>query len=233
MVPYYGDFAEDDTVLIPFNTFSSDDPSASVTITDLADADIKVHKDGSTTEIATDGATVAIDFDSRTGAHLITIDTSVHADYSTGSEYGVLIEGTTVDGGTVTAWVGTFSIERAGGALALLKNATYGLSALESLIDDIGAAGAGLTAIPWNSDWDAEVQSEVADALDAAMPATPTANSLNERVLFTKYAVVNKQTITEASGNTTIYKDNDSDAYCTVAAAYSSDSTTTTRKRLE
>jgi len=31
--------------------------------------------------------------------------------------------------------------------------------------DDIGAAGAGLTAIPWNSDWDAEVQSEVNDEL--------------------------------------------------------------------
>ena len=63
MISYYGDFAEDSTVLIPFNTFSSDDPSASVTITNLAAADIKVHKDGSTTEIATDGATVAIDSD--------------------------------------------------------------------------------------------------------------------------------------------------------------------------
>jgi len=29
----------------------------------------------------------------------------------------------------------------------------------------IGALGAGLTAIPWNSDWDTEVQSECADAL--------------------------------------------------------------------
>ena len=26
MVAYYGDFAEDDTVNIPFNTFTSDDP---------------------------------------------------------------------------------------------------------------------------------------------------------------------------------------------------------------
>ena len=121
MVPYYGDFAEDDTVNIPFNTFTSDDPSASCTITDLADADIKVHKDGSTDEIATDGATVAINFDGVTGNHLITIDTSVHADYATGSEYQVRIEGTTVDGATINAWVGAFSIERAGGTIALLK----------------------------------------------------------------------------------------------------------------
>ncbi|MCP4596902.1 hypothetical protein, partial [Neptuniibacter sp.] len=68
-----------------------------------------------------DGATVAINFDSRTGAHLITIDTSAHSDYSTGSEYAVLVEGTTVDSGTITAWVGAFSIERAGGALAIAK----------------------------------------------------------------------------------------------------------------
>lgn len=121
MVPYYGDFAEDDTVNIPFNTFTSDDPSASVTITNLADADIKVHKDGSTDEIATDGATVAINFDGVTGNHLITIDTSVDAAYATGSEYQVRIEGTTVDGATINAWVGAFSIERAGGTIALLK----------------------------------------------------------------------------------------------------------------
>ena len=32
---------------------------------------------------------------------------------------------------------------------------------------EIGSAGAGLTGIPWNSSWDAEVQSECADALTA------------------------------------------------------------------
>jgi hypothetical protein len=113
MPEYYGDFSEDETVYIPFNTFSSDDPSASVTITDLADADVKVHKDGGTTAIATDGATVAINFPSAgvAGNHLITIDTSVHADYATGSDYLVRIEGTTVDGATINAWVGSFSIE--------------------------------------------------------------------------------------------------------------------------
>lgn len=121
MVPYYGDFAEDDTVLIPFNTFSSDDPAASVTITNLLAADLKVHKDGSVTQIVTDGATIAIDFDGITGNHLVTIDTSVSADYATGSEYSVRMEGTTVDGGTINAWLGSFSIERAGGALAISK----------------------------------------------------------------------------------------------------------------
>ena len=45
---------------------------------------------------------------------------------------------------------------------------------------EIGAAGAGLSAIPWNASWDAEVQSEVADAVDAAIPAVPTAGSIND-----------------------------------------------------
>jgi hypothetical protein len=33
---------------------------------------------------------------------------------------------------------------------------------------EIGAAGAGLTAVPWNASWDTEVESEVTDALIAA-----------------------------------------------------------------
>ena len=115
---YLGDYAEDATVLIPFNTFSSNDPAASATITNLADADIKVHKDAGLTQIATDGATVVIDFDSITGNHMVTIDTSVHADYAVGSDYAVRIEGTTVDGGTINAWIGCFSIENRGVAIA-------------------------------------------------------------------------------------------------------------------
>lgn len=122
MTEYYGDFPEDYTnVQIPFNTFDSNDPSASVTITNLADSDIHVHKDGSITQAVTDGATVVINFDGITGNHMITIDTSAHAFYATGSEYAVRVEGTTVDAGTINAWVGSFSIERAGGALALIK----------------------------------------------------------------------------------------------------------------
>ena len=45
---------------------------------------------------------------------------------------------------------------------------------IEGQTDDIGVAGAGLTAVPWNAAWDAEVQSEVQDALASA---TGTADS--------------------------------------------------------
>jgi hypothetical protein len=51
---------------------------------------------------------------------------------------------------------------------------TYGLAVSDVLTDTafIGAAGAGLTAVPWNAAWDAEVQSEVADALAVYDPPT-------------------------------------------------------------
>lgn len=53
---------------------------------------------------------------------------------------------------------------------------TYGLAVSDILTDTavIGAAGAGLSAIPWNAAWDAEVQSEVADGLTAYGAATAT-----------------------------------------------------------
>ena len=111
MTEYIGDFLEDETVYHYFNTFDSNDPAASVTMTTLIDSDLYVYKDGNTTEAVTDGATVAINFDSRTGIHLLTIDTSAHAFYATGSDYMVMIEGATVDGGNITAAIFTFSIE--------------------------------------------------------------------------------------------------------------------------
>ena len=43
---------------------------------------------------------------------------------------------------------------------------------IAALIATIGVAGAGLTAIPWNAAWDAEVQSECTDALNAYDPPT-------------------------------------------------------------
>ena len=54
----------------------------------------------------------------------------------------------------------------------------------EILIDTavIGALGAGLTAVPWNSAWDAEVQSECADALVAVNldHLIPTASTVSD-----------------------------------------------------
>ena len=156
-VPYYGDFAEDATVYIPFNTFDSNDPAASVTVTNLLNTDVHIHKDGGTTQRNNAaGITMTINYDSITGNHLLTIDTSDNtvADFwQAGHEYQVRVEGITVDSGTINAWVGSFSIERAGGALALIKNGTYGLSALNALLAhaDYGLAKLVRSTTPANT----------------------------------------------------------------------------------
>lgn len=49
------------------------------------------------------------------------------------------------------------------------------IAAIEAQTDDIGVAGAGLTAVPWNAAWDAEVESEVDDALGGGTGTALTA----------------------------------------------------------
>lgn len=70
---------------------------------------------------------------------------------------------------TVSGAVGSVvgNVAQTGDSYAVVTNVTYGLSAIENLVDDIGASGAGLTSIPWNAAWDTEVESEVTDALNA------------------------------------------------------------------
>ena len=152
---HYGDYEMTDTVYVVFNTFTSDDPSASATITNLADGDIHIHKDGSATQRSSgSGVTVSTDFDSITGNHLVAIDLSDNTDagyYGTGSTYIVRMEGTTVDAATINAWIGSFTI---GKTRAMVR-------------EEVGLAGSSLTAIPWNSDWDSEVESEVIDGIAA------------------------------------------------------------------
>lgn len=76
------------------------------------------------------------------------------------------------------------------GAVGLVAaNLDTQLSTIDGVVDailvdttEIGAAGAGLTALPWNAAWDAEVQSEAADALAAYDP--PTNTELEARTLL-------------------------------------------------
>jgi hypothetical protein len=107
MSKYYGNIIENDTIEMTFNTFNSS--GASVTVTTFADADIHVHKDGGLTQTNA-GATRIINFDGVTGNHLITIVTT-DAFYVTGSNYEVRVEGITVDGSLINAFIGSFSIE--------------------------------------------------------------------------------------------------------------------------
>ena len=119
------------------------------------------------------------------------------------------------------------------GTLATLTTYTGNTPQTGDSFAQLGVAGVGLTAVPWNAAWDAEVQSEVADALNAAMPAAPTADSLNQYIQQLKWVLVNLMAITEANGNTVGYKDDDLTEAYSVAGAFATAAGVTTRKRLE
>ena len=106
------------TLYIPFHTFDSNDPSASVTLTGLATTDIEIYKDGSTTQRASDAGyalldTDGIDFDATTGIHGISIDLADNTTagfYAAGSQYWVVVASVTVDAATVNFVLCTFRI---------------------------------------------------------------------------------------------------------------------------
>jgi len=132
-----GDFPTGKTLYIPFHTFSSDDPSASITITGLALADIKVYKNGGTTQRSSTSGfalldTDGIDFDGITGIHGISIDTSDDTDagfYAVSSEYWVVIDNITLDGATVSFTAAVFSIDNRG-LISAVGNLTSGSAAI-------------------------------------------------------------------------------------------------------
>ncbi len=106
------------TILIPFHTFTSDDPSESVAIADFVLADIGIYKGTSMDERASTTGVVlldtdGIDIDGVVGIGGFSIDLSSNATagfYSAGSHYYVTVGPVTIDGATVNFVAATFSI---------------------------------------------------------------------------------------------------------------------------
>lgn len=201
-----------DTVYCYFDTYDSSGGSA--TITGLAVTDIEVYKNGSMTQRASDNGytlldTDGIDLDGTTGFQGFSIDTSNNSDagFWVAGHYAINVAGITIDGQTVNfsfdlkLWSVTAGL--AGTDLATLitrlgtpsdlgsgANVAANLADIESQTDDIGAAGAGLTAlataaelakvpksdsnVTWNATAAAQIQSEANDALVAYAPPTLT-----------------------------------------------------------
>lgn len=138
---YLGDYVADETVYVYFNTFDSNDPSASVTTTGLAVTDIEIYKDGSTTQRSSDAGytlldTDGIDFDGITGIHGFSIDTSNNTDagfFATGSDYTVVVSSITVDGATINFIAATFSIQNR-------SNTLLATEAKQDIIDSVADA---------------------------------------------------------------------------------------------
>jgi hypothetical protein len=124
--PYYGDFPTSHTaVCMVFDSFAAATGASSAT-SNFANTDIQIYKDGGATQRASAaGIVVSTTFDTLTGLQMVTIDLSDNTDagfYVAGHEYQVGVADVTIDSQTVRFWLGTFSIERAGGVLSLIKS---------------------------------------------------------------------------------------------------------------
>jgi len=115
-----------------FHSFDSNDPSVSTTISGFALADIKIFKDGGTTERAsTSGFTLldtdGIDFSAETGINGISIDFSDNTTagfYECGHHYSIVVGPITIDAGTVNFVLDQFRIGYEG-AILNTSIATY------------------------------------------------------------------------------------------------------------
>ena len=119
--PNLGDYLEDSTVYIFWNTFNY--AMEPVTLTGLAVTDIEIYKNASMTQRASDaGYTLidsdGIDIDGATGCHGVLIDLGDNTTagfYARGNDYMVMVNAVTVDGISIRFCAAIFSIENRAG----------------------------------------------------------------------------------------------------------------------
>lgn len=130
-------------IVIPFNTFDAN--GASVTVTNLADTDVHIHRDGNAAQFTNPSAvTVFIDFDGITGNHLIIIDTDVSsavADFQEGSDFQIRLEGITVATQTLNVWIAVFSIVNRAGDITHVNGDQTGAANLKLQYNGTGLSG--------------------------------------------------------------------------------------------
>ena len=120
---YLGDFpAAGQVIPYIFPAYDNNNPTNSVTITGLAITGIEVYKGVSMTQRASDAGyalldTTGIDIDSTTGVHGFSIDTADNTDpgfYAAGYDYTVVVNGLTINGGSISMVAFRFSIDNRG-----------------------------------------------------------------------------------------------------------------------
>ncbi len=104
MIPYIGDFHDGRIVRYMFNITGSN--GASIAPTTLGT--VRCYKDNTAGSVNTSGITTA-QFNSLTGVYSVSIDTT-NAFYVEGADYTVILEGSTIDGQSVTTPLFQFSI---------------------------------------------------------------------------------------------------------------------------
>ena len=122
MTIHLGNVPASSTLYIPFATYGKTN-GESITMSGFATSDIKIYKNGSTTERAfTNGYTLldtdGTDFDGVTGLQGFSVDLSDNTDagfYSVGGFYWVIVSTVTIDAQVVTLIAATFRIVAAEG----------------------------------------------------------------------------------------------------------------------
>jgi hypothetical protein len=142
---YIGDIAEDADAFFVFDT--ADASGASITATVVV-ADIEVYRQTAapinlTQRSSTSGFTLDADHDGTTGTHMVCIDTSDDTDagfFTTGYDYFVKLNTVTVDGVSISKWIGHFSIENryTGADVVAISGDTAAADNLESMLDGTG-----------------------------------------------------------------------------------------------
>lgn len=151
---WYGDHNLGDVIYFNFDTYSSDDPAASITLTGLAVTDIEIYKNGNMTQRASDvGYTLldtdGIDLDSTTGHHGFSVDTGDDTDsgfWVSDAMYDLVVNAVTVDGATVVLSF-QFSIGKTTAAMSASLVAFWeqaGVVLASGTIGDTGNSSAAL-----------------------------------------------------------------------------------------
>lgn len=140
-----GDFRVGDMIRASFNTRSL----AGVPFTLAGSPALAVYKGNSTTESTAGVSSITVDFDSRTGHHIYSIDTSADgAFYATASDFRVVLTAGTVDGNNVAnEEVACFSIENRSFLRPTAPGRTLDVSATGEAGLDWANVGSPTTAI--------------------------------------------------------------------------------------
>ena len=112
MIPYIGDFHDGSIVRYMFNTTGSIGASIAPSVVGT----VRCYKNNTAGSVNTSGITTA-QFNSLTGVYSISIDTT-NAFYTEAADYIVILEGSTIDGQSVTTPLFQFSIANRYDAIA-------------------------------------------------------------------------------------------------------------------
>ena len=135
---YLGDFAEDAVVYFGFSTNDGSGGRASFSAS-LEEADIVIFKDGTAMTLDASTITISSEPGSRTGVHIISIDMSNDADFTTGSDYIAVLypSDETIDSQSVAGVLAQWSCENRSVNVARIGGQDVALSSDNRLRVDV------------------------------------------------------------------------------------------------